>query len=262
VNNHETFSYPPWGASFAVAALWSISVEEQFYVLWPQIVRRTSVRGTRIAATVMFAVSTLMPALARAAGFLGKPPVLGDPAWCNTLFRLHPFAVGILIGTIPHRSVAGLGTALRAALVAGGLTLWLLASLYNGGSSPTSVAQATLGYPAIALGAGALLLAALGTGAAYPWLAANPAVVYLGKISYGLYVYHLFGICLAKLVMYPMLRGLGMRWPGVMPALSWPIFVSLSVGLTLGFAMASYRWLESPFLRLKDRFTVVPSRPV
>ena len=81
-------------------------------------------------------------------------------------------------------------------------------------------------------------------------------------MSYGLYVYHIFAQCLAKLAMHFWLRGLAMRWPGVMVPLALPIFMPLSAALTLCFAVASYRWLESPFLRLKGRFTVVRSRPV
>ncbi len=237
--------------------LWSVSVEEQFYVVWPQVVRRTSTRGMRLAALVMFTASTLVPGVAQISGHLG-PSI-----WVNTLFRLHPFAVGILIGTMPHGSVVRTRPASRVLLIAGGLTLWFLAAYYYGQTPKTGGAlRLMLAFPAIALGAGALLLAVLGTGAVYPKLVANRGLVYLGRISYGLYVYHIFAMCLVKLIMHFWLRGLAMRWPGVMLPLALPIFVSLSFALTLGFAMASYQWLESPFLRLKDRFTVVPSRPV
>jgi hypothetical protein len=36
----------------------------------------------------------------------------------------------------------------------------------------------------------------------------------------------------------------------------------LSLTSTMMAALASYRWLESPFLKLKERFSVVKSRPV
>jgi peptidoglycan/LPS O-acetylase OafA/YrhL len=38
--------------------------------------------------------------------------------------------------------------------------------------------------------------------------------------------------------------------------------VALSLGLTIATASASYAWLERPALRLKERFTFVPSRGV
>jgi peptidoglycan/LPS O-acetylase OafA/YrhL len=37
---------------------------------------------------------------------------------------------------------------------------------------------------------------------------------------------------------------------------------ALAFLMTVALALASYRWIESPFLRLKDRFATVLSRPV
>jgi len=78
----------------------------------------------------------------------------------------------------------------------------------------------------------------------------NSFLIYLGKISYGLYVVHEFGRFCAARFMHP----------------STPLGVAgqSMVGLifTVLIAAASYRWLESPFLRLKERFAHVESRPV
>ena len=242
--------FPP----VSLSLLWSVSVEEQFYLMWPQVMRRASVRGIRIAGLAMFAASTLAPSAALIVGHF-TPDV-----WQNTFFRLHSFAVGILIGTMPAGFAPRLAS--RFGLIAAGVTLWFLASFYGFASPEMGALAQTLSYPAIALGAGALLLAALGSGALYPRFAANRALVYLGKISYGLYVYHVFAMTLAEMYAPGLLRPLGRRWPGVVLPMWSPILIVLSAVLTLSFAMASYRWLESPFLRFKNRYTVVPSRPV
>jgi peptidoglycan/LPS O-acetylase OafA/YrhL len=71
--------------------------------------------------------------------------------------------------------------------------------------------------------------------------------VYLGKISYGLYAYHLF----AYWVISDRLR---LRFK-----LTGPEEFVLALVLTVGMAALSYQALERPFLRLKRRFTVVPS---
>jgi len=51
----------------------------------------------------------------------------------------------------------------------------------------------------------------------------------------------------------------GSEWP---LWVGWLVYITLSFSLTVLLAAASYRWLESPFLRLKDRFTYIESRPV
>ena len=75
-------------------------------------------------------------------------------------------------------------------------------------------------------------------------------VVRLGKISYGLYMLHLTGI----LIVLSLLR----------PVLGWHLLAAKALGfvMTVFLAMASYRWVETPFLRLKDKFAIVLSRPV
>jgi peptidoglycan/LPS O-acetylase OafA/YrhL len=78
-------------------------------------------------------------------------------------------------------------------------------------------------------------------------LLAHPVLVYLGRISYGLYVFHLA-------VIQEVILQLG--------DMSWPLRLGSSLGLTLGLAALSYAWLEEPFLRLKARFTYVQSAPL
>ena len=50
--------------------------------------------------------------------------------------------------------------------------------------------------------------------------------------------------------------------PGRPPSSAVLIFWILAFCFNVAFAAASYRWLEAPFLRLKERFARVPSRAV
>ena len=76
--------------------------------------------------------------------------------------------------------------------------------------------------------------------------------VWLGRISYGLYMSHEMTLMLG-------------RW--ITEQIGWfpnrEILTSiLCLGLTVGVAAGSYYGFERPFLRLKGRWTRVASRPV
>jgi len=75
------------------------------------------------------------------------------------------------------------------------------------------------------------------------WLEA-PFLRYLGKISYGLYVYHYVIIWFVARV----------REVGMSETINKPLIALLAFALTLLIASASYRWLEAPLLQLKDRY--------
>jgi peptidoglycan/LPS O-acetylase OafA/YrhL len=81
------------------------------------------------------------------------------------------------------------------------------------------------------------------------------ALAYLGKISYGLYIWHMLGLELAKKVVMLHLPWLG-EWADS------SIFITIcALALTIAIAAASYRFLETPFLKLKSRYALIPSRP-
>lgn len=80
----------------------------------------------------------------------------------------------------------------------------------------------------------------------------NSVFSYLGKLSYGLYVYHLFAVVLV-------LKGL----PALLPIQEWSPWISYPVTLgsililTTGISHFSYTYFESYFLRKKVRFSKV-----
>ena len=132
-------------------------------------------------------------------------------------------------------------------LVAGGLIGWIFASAslsdFVGPASPRMALDRLM----IALASAAILYACLYSRSR---LVTGELVVQLGKISYGLYMLHYTGLLLTLSLLHP----------------SWgrELLAAKAIGfvVTLVLAFASYRWVESPFLRLKSRFAPVLSRPV
>ena len=80
--------------------------------------------------------------------------------------------------------------------------------------------------------------------------------IYLGKISYGLYVYHVLWLGAVKAYT----RSISPAVSALSPRSSVTMAIALPATIVTG--MLSYRYLESPFLRFKKRYTVVRSRPV
>ncbi len=220
--------------------LWSIGVEEQFYLIWPVLVRKF--RNPLLACLIVIA------------GYL-----------------FVKFGVLPLIGMAMHHSdsfelLARIWSRFSIDCMAiGGIAAWLL---YRG----DEVVQRVIFSPLtqVLVYTGTVLL--IGFGVVIPYfnfemyailfaillvnLAANPATLirletpvfrYLGKISYGIYMYHLIGIALA--------HGLTTRFAPGNDALLY----FLSISLTLGLAALSYQFIESRFISLKSRFTVVAS---
>lgn len=223
----------------AFVALWSVSFEEQFYLLWPAVIKKTRGNGLLWACAVLLAIATVSRVI-----LLGRAISMDAELtiWTNTLTRLDPLALGIATAVLLHGKRRTLNWAIRLALIAAGLALWLVAGWYY---SCLTLTFMLFGYPAIALGAWLIFMAALGSALAPRWLR------YLGKISYGLYVFH-------GLALYSAGHLIG----GIHTIRTFVVHWWLSLALTVAMAAISYRYFESPFLRLKDHFARVKSRPV
>lgn len=212
--------------------LWSVSIEEQFYLTWPLIL---AVFGVRRLVPLAFALL----ATAWATRFILVGHAVVHPGiWCNSLAHLDPIAMGILLATVQHR-VTSIGRGSRFALLATG-TLGLGVS---GALNRLDGPGAQIMYPVVAVSCSFILAATLGSRMGRS--RAGRLVAYLGKISYGLYVFHVL-----------MLRTVRSAFSG------WAAVFVLSLLLTIGTGVISYELFEVPILRLKRRFTRVPSRPL
>jgi peptidoglycan/LPS O-acetylase OafA/YrhL len=228
--------------SSVIFPLWSVSIEEQFYITWPAVVRRVSENGMLVCAGFLLAVATA------ARVYLGVHQLGESDIWCNTFVQLDPIAIGILLAVLLKGEVPRMPTLARAALMLVGITGLALGALYFGvKNDPLTTSRILLGYPSIAIGGALLLLSVLRTRTGHT----NRVLVYLGRISYGLYVFHVLGLLISDGTVDNQTASLG----------RYSLRVGVALAATILMAAISYRWLETPFLGLKQRFTHVLSRP-
>ncbi len=235
--------YAVFGAAESICApLWTVSIEEQFYLIWPAIMKGLERRGILIAGILTFLLSTASQVGIVLAGANRNYIEYGSASRFNSL------AVGILLALWAPRLATLPTSRVRLLLLAGGLTAWIgsYSARFTDQPGPASM-RAVLVRLTVSLASGAILWGCLHSRSK---LLTGDWVVRLGKISYGLYMFHFMGIVLVQTLFHPVSRPelLGTK--------------ALAFVVTVVVAFASYRWFESPFLRLKDRFTTVLSRPV
>lgn len=232
-----------WPIHTIIGPLWTVSVEEQFYLLWPPLVRRLNGKRIILAAIAMLILSNLARVI------LVGLNVAPNSVRCNTVARLDPIAAGILVAAILRGRMPNLGAVYRLAMLCTGIAALSLVANYwwtNGPEESLQWVPTLAGFPLVAASCTLILIAVLGISFSFPrWL------VYLGKISYGLYVYHALAMVLTDKLMptHTHFRQLVLR-------------ETIALAATVSLASASYALLEKPFLRIKRRFELIGSRPV
>ena len=252
LNDHKGFPLPQFllfallMGNWSVAAfgwpagvtgpLWSISVEEQFYLFWPPLVAKLSRKQIAIAATAMILIANS----SRVAAFFLH--ATQESLWVNTLAHLDSIAGGILLAVILGGRAPRMGIVNRICLIV--LGIFCLAIRLYFSSSLLSLNQAIFGYSVDAAACTAIMYAFVGLPLRSTWLE------YLGKISYGLYAYHMMCIVITNRLFY------GVREYRFV----YILLLATSLGLTVAVAAISYAVLERPFLKLKSKYTYIRSR--
>ncbi len=228
-----------WGYAHTIAGpLWSVCVEEQFYLAWPLLLRR-------VAPHLPGALLGLWMMSAAVRSVLVMMGSVHPQIWCNTVAHLDPIACGGLLALLADKRAIAPPLWVRAALLCCALVVFALAGRFGDFAGPRSL----ITYPVVSVAACAVIGASLRPTTRltdHAWV--RPGL-YLGKISYGLYVFHFMFIVL--------LRVDAAHAPGRRVALGLAALLC-----SIAAAAASYHWLEQPFLSLKRRFTHIPSRPI
>ncbi|MFC0772153.1 acyltransferase family protein [Terrimonas alba] len=246
-------SFNEWLSSYPINPLWSISVEEQLYILLPLVVFYTGKRGLKI-----FSFLALLAAYATIIYYAQKPTKGFSSEWTNSFVHFQFFAAGILLSVYFRGWQPKWHFATRIVLFIAGLVCWLLASIVCGihADAPhlSTMSQAICGWFLILVGVVMFFLSLYGASSKYM----PPALVYLGRISYGMYIFHItmfwlvYQIFKDELAFFSTMIGLH----------EWKNNVGFIIAFlaTVIISVLSYKFFEKPFLKLKRRFTFIPSR--
>ena len=231
-------------------ALWSISVEEQWYLLSPLVLLWLLRRKPQLLVACVLAVAAsdlLLVLLAHRAA----QAELHVTAWVNSGVQFQYLALGVAAAVLLDGRIPRLATAARGLLLCAGAGCVLAAS------AGCHIRQANVPHTALSLVCGYLLA---GAGAVCLFFSlfgvrpqrCPPVLVQLGQLSFGLYVLHETAFFLADAAA----RRFGLPH-GVLPLAGEKLFALV---LTALLAWMSYHLWERPFLRLKSRWTHVRTR--
>ena len=237
---HQSY-FAGFGPPPPLRHLWSLAIEEQFYLVWPLILIVTlrTCQRRRLRAAVALAGAALS-AVAMAAIYVPG----GDPS--RVYYGTDTHASALFIGAAlafawPLRQLQAAPRQQARRADAAGLTgiavlAWAM-SRYSGGDGAL--------YPAglliAALGAGGLVVAAASPGIIAGLLSWAP-LRWAGVRSYGIYLWHWPVIAIAAAI------------TGPQPEAPWLGAAEAATAITL--AAASWTWIEEPILRNGLRATV------
>ncbi len=222
---------------------WTLCVEEQFYLLWPLVI---FCLGSR--RKIMFFSCLIVLAEVSLRLMLFKRFVHTEFIYHQTWLRLDAFMIGSFIALLVSEQIT------ERTLIRGQQAVWIGAGLpiaiYTLRVSSHGLPQrdlgspfiTTIGFTLIALVAGALLTACLNPGPVILAVFGNAWLRFLGKISYGFYIFHemprrWFEAGAPWLEAHHLMKAAVLGW-----------FFA-----TCGLASLSFRYFESPFLKLKRR---------
>jgi peptidoglycan/LPS O-acetylase OafA/YrhL len=229
---------------------WSLAVEEHFYLVWPVLVYFVPTR--QLKRGIPFAVVlVLLLRIALASYNLKRAILISTPTRCDSLL------IGSLLAIICRGEDGTFSLPIRAGsmirLISGlSLIVVLAAGIYKHDLYEESAFNRTFGFLLVGLFAMGLIAECLRGGVFFAALSNRP-MVNMGRVSYGIYLYHLPIFTLLS----------GVLFPGP-SAVAYPIQIFALFGagaaITVLISTLSYNFFESKVLAYKRYFEY--SKPI
>jgi peptidoglycan/LPS O-acetylase OafA/YrhL len=234
-----------WTVTGTLSVLWSLSVEEQFYLFIPGLARLGGETALRWAAVVaiLSAYVAIVLLVAR------QEPELA--IWQNSFVQFQFFGIGILLALYLRAHIWQASLLARVSLLAAGAGGFVVAApLLLADPGHWRVLLVSCGYALAMLACTAIFLVFHRVPLSMP-----APLLYLGRISYGLYVFHPFGLGLCLYLPF---------WYLKRPFNGAQLLLAMlaAFAMTVALAALSYHFFELPILRFKERFAFIKSGPV
>jgi len=235
----------------AITHLWSLSVEEQFYLIWPWAIAR--LREPRVILRCCLAIVCASLGIRAAIVFSGS--VSASWAYAFLLCRMDSLGIGAALAILvrgPWRLAAERWSTRLCTLAA---LLVVAICLWRGTVAHDDSIIASVGLTVVAVMYGGLLLWSLKEGSFFSRFFSTSILRAFGRYSYGLYLYH-----------FPLTVLLGpLKGNFIQAAHSYVLGATAHVffNLAVNFLIAaiSFHLFEQPIMRLKDRFKYSALRP-
>jgi peptidoglycan/LPS O-acetylase OafA/YrhL len=233
--------FAQWITASPLRHMWSLAIEEQFYVAWPVILLILTARITRVHLAAAIAVGVVASVIVMA---LVYDPAAPSRAYYGTDSRAHELLIGALLAVLITSGAELKGRLGRSLGLIGAIASVLIVvalvfmpdsapMYYRGGSVALSAVVAVLLWSIEARQTG-LLARLLGLGVPR----------WIGKVSYGLYLWHWPVIIFSPSLLY----GLGGTAATRFVTNSTTLNIA-RIGLTVGAATFSYYAVERPIRR-------------
>jgi peptidoglycan/LPS O-acetylase OafA/YrhL len=253
---------PLFGVPLAYSVLWSLAVEEHFYLFWPTCIRRLSLKALTICAAGVVFLSPLV----RLVNFYiaGNDRAQHFATNFFTWNSLDGLACGALVAILLRKldlerqqlwKLAILSMASGGAILAVGLPFGIMT---RDGAFGAALQMTPWNFAF----AGLLLAFLLAGTSEHRHLVNRPVLQFFGETSYGLYLWHLLAFGAYDTVVSRFLPQFAaparVDSPGFNRNGSFGLlclrFV-IGAGLSILVAWISRRYIEDPFLRLKDKLS-------
>jgi len=241
LSNWQTVLYG-MPANGMLITFWSLAVEEQFYLVWPFIFRYTERLNRKTIILILWGVSIVCRVWA-------KNTML---SYFSTLTAAEPLLMGALLILLEKEGRLGYYRRVVAVMSVCAMAVLSFVVWKDHDLTFRNAGVMRWGYTCIDVLLAALLyvLVAPGGGVAVRRLFSSGWLRWLGKYSYGIYVYHGFIMQMLVFKCQAILVGRGMQ--------AGPVYFLTRAGgivLLLVCSYGSYYLFEKQFLRLKKYFT-------